>query len=186
MSPHTMSDAEIVDLYWQRNELAIHQTATRYGALCLRVAQNILGNPHDAEECVNDTYLKAWKSIPPARPTVLSAFLTRITRNLALDRYRASRRQKRSGELTVMLSELGDCIPAPEETDATELLGHIKAFLGDLDEFDRNLFVGRYFHAYEVKRLAEGYGMTPNAVSLRLHKTREKLRAYLAERGYHV
>ena len=186
MSPRTTTDAEIVELYWQRNELAIHRTAERYGALCLRVAQNILGNPHDAEECVNDTYLKAWRAIPPARPTVLSAFLTRITRNLALDRYRASRRQKRGGEFTVMLSELGDCIPASEETDATELLEHIKAFLQELNESDRNLFVGRYFHAYEVGRLAQGYGLTPNAVSIRLHKTREKLRAYLNERGYHL
>jgi RNA polymerase sigma-70 factor (ECF subfamily) len=117
---------------------------------------------------------------------VLSEFLTKIARNLALDRYRASRRQKRSGEFTVMLSELGDCIPASEETDAAELLEHIKTFLYSLDESDRNLFVGRYFHAYEVGRLAEGYGMTPNAVSLRLYKTQEKLRIYLNERGYHV
>ena len=186
MDSHTTIDTEIVDLYWLRDELAIQRTAEHYGALCLRVAMNILGNAADAEECVNDTYLKAWKSIPPARPAVLSAFLTKITRNLALDRYRSSRRQKRNGEFTVMLSELGDCIPAPEETNATALLGDIKAFLYGLDELDRNLFVGRYFHAYEVGKLANGYGMTRNAVSLRLYKTREKLRAYLHERGYHV
>ena len=186
MSPHTITDAEIVELYWQRNEQAIHQTAMRYGALCLRVAQNILGNHHDAEECVNDTYLRAWRSIPPARPTALSAFLTKITRNLALDRYRATRRQKRNADFTVMLSELGDCIPAPEETNETELLAHIREFLRGQEAADRNLFVGRYFHAYEVKRLAEGYGMTPNAVSLRLRKIRERLRDYLNERGYHV
>ena len=112
--------------------------------------------------------------------------MTRITRNLALDRYRTKRRQKRDGEFTVMLSELGDCIPAPEETDATELLGHIKDFLRELEDTDRNLFVGRYFHAYEVQRMAEAYGLTPNAASLRLYKTREKLRVYLNERGYHV
>lgn len=186
MNAHTSLDAEIVELYWQRNEQAIRRTAECYGAMCLQVAQNILGNLHDAEECVNDTYLKAWNAIPPARPTVLSAFLARITRNLALDRYRAKRRHKRSGEFTVMLSELGDCIPSPEETDATELLDHIKSFLYSQEAMDRNLFVGRYFHAYEVGRLARGYGMTPNAVSLRLHKTREKLRAYLNERGYSV
>jgi RNA polymerase sigma-70 factor (ECF subfamily) len=85
-----------------------------------------------------------------------------------------------------MLSELGDCVPSPEEGDATQLLEHIKAFLATLEETDRRLFVGRYFHAYEVRRMAEGYGMTPNAVSMRLHKTREKLRAYLQERGYTV
>lgn len=179
-------DREIIDLYWKRDELAIKRTDECYGGLCTRVALNILGNTADAEECVNDTYLKAWNSIPPERPRALAAFLTRITRNVALDRFRTKRRQKRGGEFTVMLSELGDCIPAPEETDATELLTHIKAFLGGLDETDRHIFVGRYFHAYEVQRMAEAYGMTPNAVSLRLHKTREKLRIYLNERGYSV
>lgn len=186
MNSHSSVDTEIIDLYWQRDEQAIQRTAERYGNLCLRIALNILGNAADAEECVNDTYLRVWNAIPPARPTVLSAFLTKITRNLALDRYRAGRRKKRGGEFTVMLSELGDCIPAPEETDATQLLAHIKAFLESLEAVDRNLFVGRYFHAYEVKQLAQGYGMTPNAVSLRLYKTREKLRAYLQERGYSV
>ena len=124
-----VGDASIIDLYWQRSEQAVYLTHQRYGGLCTRVAQNILGNPADAEECVNDTYLKVWQSIPPARPASLQAFLLRITRNLALDRLRARRRQKRDEGFTVMLSELGDCIPAPEETDATELLGHIKTFL---------------------------------------------------------
>ncbi len=179
-------ETAIIDLYNQRDEQAIYLTHREYGGLCTRIALNILGNPADAEECVNDAYLKVWNSIPPASPRSLSAFISRITRNLALDRYRTKRRQKRDGEFTVMLSELGDCIPAPEETDATELLNHIKAFLAGLEDTDRKLFVGRYFHAYEVQRMAEGYGLTPNAASLRLYKTREKLRAYLQERGYSV
>ena len=180
------SDNTILDLYFRRDEIAIRLTQERYGGLCAQVAMNVLGNRADAEECVNDTYLKAWNSIPPDRPRSLSAYLTKITRNLALDRYRTRRRQKRDSEFTVMLSELGDCVPSPEEGDATQLLGHIKAFLTTLEETDRKLFVGRYFHAYEVRRMAKGYGMTPNAVSVRLHKTREKLRAYLQERGYTV
>ena len=179
-------DADIIALYWERNERAIRETADRYGSLCMRVAMNILANSADAEECVNDTYLKTWNAIPPARPKLLSAFLTRITRNLALDRYRTRHREKRDGRLTVMFSELGECIPAPEETDPGELLKHIKAFLRGQDELDRKIFVGRYFHAYEVKKMAVAYGMTSNAVSLRLHKTRERLRTYLTERGYHV
>ena len=179
-------DAAIIDLYWQRDEQAIHETTHYYGPLCMRVAMNILDNHADAEDCVNDAYLKAWNSIPPARPRVLAAFLTRITRNLALDRFRARHREKRDSHVTVMLSELSDCIPAPEETDAGALVAHINAFLRQQDELDRNLFVGRYFHAYEVKKMAASYGMTPNAVSLRLHKTRERLRAHLNERGYHV
>ena len=186
MEQNHATDAAIIDLYWQRSERAVYLTHQRYGGLCTRVAQNILGNPADAEECVNDAYLKVWESIPPARPASLQAFLLRITRNLALDRFRAKGRKKRDEGVTVMLSELGDCIPAPEETDATELLGHIKAFLAEADETDRRLFVGRYFHAYEVQLMAEAYGLTPNAASLRLHKTREKLRVYLQERGYSV
>ena len=179
-------DTTIIDLYHQRNELAIRLTHERYGGLCHRVALNILGNQADAEECVNDAYLKVWNSIPPERPASLQAFITKITRNLALDRFRTKRRQKRSEDFTVMLSELGDCIPAPEERGADELLGHIKAFLTEADETDRKLFVGRYFHAYGVGRMAEAYGLTPNAVSVRLYKTREKLRDYLRERGYTV
>ena len=181
-----MEDTRIIDLLFERSEQAIEALDKKYGRLCRRIAQNIVGDGRDAEECVNDAYLKVWQSIPPEHPASLRAFLVRITRNLALDRFRAKRRQKRDEGFTVMLSELGDCIPAPEERDATELLGHIKDFLRELDETDRNLFVGRYFHAYEVQRMAEGYGLTPNAVSLRLYKTREKLRVYLQERGYSV
>ena len=181
-----MEDIRIIELYFSRDEQALRETADKYGAYCMAVSMNILRSQPDAEECVNDTYLKVWNAIPPARPRVLSAFLSRITRNLALDRYRTKRRQKRDGEFTVMLSELGDCIPAPEETDATELLAHIKEFLRELEDTDRNLFAGRYFHAYEVQRMAEAYGLTPNAASLRLYKTREKLRVYLNERGYSV
>ena len=179
-------DGEIIELFWQRDERAIRLTADRYGGLCTHVAMNILGNAADAEECVNDTYLKAWNAIPPSRPSVLSAFLIRITRNLALDRFRAKGRLKRREGLTVMLSELGECIPAPEEGGAEELMGHIKTFLAAAEDTDRKLFVGRYFHAYEVGRMAEALGLSPNAVSLRLHRTREKLRVYLRQRGYTV
>ena len=124
-----MDDNEIIALFFSRSEQAIDALSGKYGKLCQIIAGNILGNQLDAEECVNDTYLKAWKSIPPARPTVLSAFLTKITRNLALDRYRASKRQKRNGEFTVMLSELGDCIPAPEDGDGGELVELLNQFL---------------------------------------------------------
>ena len=179
-------DAAIIALYQQRNEQAILETARHYGPLCLRVAMNILANRADADECVNDTYLKTWNSIPPAKPNRLSAFLARITRNLALDRYRANHRDKRNTHLTVMLSELEECIPAPDESDASALLAHINTFLRSQQELDRNLFVGRYFHGYEVKKMAEAYGVTANAVSLRLRKLRDRLRSYLEERGYHI
>jgi RNA polymerase sigma-70 factor (ECF subfamily) len=155
----------------------------------MQVALGILGKAGraDAEECVNDTYLRAWNAIPPERPHSLSAFLCRITRNLSLDRYRALHRGKRNQDFEIMLSELGDCVPAQDEGDATALAAEINTFLHRLDdETERRLFVGRYWHAYTVERLAEGYGMSRNAVSLRLHRTREKLRIYLQERGYTV
>lgn len=183
---HQDRDTVIIDLYWNRDERAISRTSEWYGGLCMRVAMNILGNRADAEECVNDAYLKVWNAIPPQRPRVFSAFITRITRNLALDRYRTAHREQRDSHLTIMLSELEECIPAPEEGSPEELLNHIQNFLYGCGELDRNLFVGRYFHAYEVKTMAKGYGLTQNAVSLRLHKTREKLRVYLQERGYQV
>ena len=103
MEQNHATDAAIIDLYWQRSERAVYLTHQRYGGLCTRVAQNILGNPADAEECVNDAYLKVWESIPPACPASLQAFLLRITRNLALDRFRAKGRRKRDEGLTVML-----------------------------------------------------------------------------------
>ena len=184
-----MDDYRIIELYFARDERAIAETASRYGRLCMQVALGILGKAGhaDAEECVNDTYLRAWNAIPPERPRSLSAFLCRITRNLSLDRYRMAHRDKRNKDFEIMLSELGDCIPAREEGDATALAADINAFLRGLDDAtERNLFVGRYWHAYSVERLAKGYGLSRNAVSIRLHRTREKLKQYLQERGYTV
>ncbi len=186
-----MDDYRIIELYFARDERAIAETASRYGRLCMQVALGILGKAGraDAEECVNDTYLRAWNAIPPERPRSLSAFLCRITRNLSLDRYRMMHREKRNKDFEIMLSELGDCIPDrdTDEGDAEALAAHINAFLRGLDDAtERNLFVGRYWHAYSVERLAKGYGLSRNAVSIRLHRTREKLRNYLQERGYTV
>jgi len=108
-----MNDTEILDLYWARSESAISETAQQYGSYCASIAINILRNKEDAEECVNDAYLKAWNAIPPQRPTVLSSFLGRITRNLSFDKYKARKAQKRGGDETaLLLSELEDCIPA--------------------------------------------------------------------------
>lgn len=183
---HHDNDTALIDLYWQRDERAIRETSACYGTLCMRVAMNILGNSADAEECVSDAYLKVWNTIPPERPSVFSAFIARITRNLALDRYRSRHREMRDDHITLMLSELEACIPAPEEGDEGGLLDCIQIFLRGCDELDRKLFVGRYFHGYEVKVMAKNYGLTPNAASLRLHKTRERLRTYLSERGYDV
>ena len=186
MNPITTArDDEIVELYWQRNERAIQLTHRRYGGLCTKVAMNILGDPSDAEECVNDTYLKTWNAIPPTRPDSLCAFVCRIARNLSLNRLRYLRREKRNKELTVSFEELEACIPAAME-DAGELVSLLNSFLESLDETNRVLFMGRYWYSYAIDDLAAQMGLTDKAVYMRLHKTREKLRAYLAERGYRV
>ncbi len=180
-----MDDQTILDLYFARDERAIRETDRRYGALCHTVALNILRDRGDAEECVNDTYIKAWGSIPPARPASLSAFLCRITRNLALDRIRSKSRQKRNAAITVSLEELSECIPMRDE-DAGQLPTLLNQFLGRLDDLERQIFVGRYFHTCSVKALARLHGLTPKAVTMRLARTRDKLRIFLEERGYHV
>ena len=180
-----MNDQTIVDLYWQRNEQAITETQTKYGAFCMGVSMNILANTSDAEECVNDTYLRTWNSIPPTRPTSLRAFLGKIVRRLSIDRYRERHAACRNEDLTLALEELAACLPAPEEVGG-ELPQLLRGFLAAQNDLDRQLFMGRYWHAYPVKELARHYAVTPNAVTKRLIRTRERLRAYLTERGYRV
>ena len=181
--PRPLTDAEIVALYLSRNEAAIEHTDRNYGAYCMSVAMNILNNRSDAEECVNDTYLQAWRSIPPQRPTVLRLFLGKITRRLAIDKYRSNKSRNRDFE--VALEEISEFLPAPEEDDGT-LPTLLAEFLTTLPAEERNLFVLRYYHGHTVARLSKAFGMKPNNLSARLYRTREKLRGYLSERGYHV
>ena len=180
-----MNDQEIISLYFDRNEQAIKETETKYGKTCMQVSMNILHSRPDAEECVNDTYLKTWNSIPPTKPHSLCAFLCRIIRNLSLNRLQELTAAKRSRELTVSFEELEDCIPV-DESDAEILPELLAEFLRGLDETERKLFVGRYWHSMSVKDLAAHWELTPNAVALRLQKTRNKLRDFLAEGGYTV
>ena len=180
-----MNDQDIIDLYFARNEQAIAETDKSYGKVCMQVSMNILDSRPDAEECVSDTYLKTWNAIPPTRPNSLCAFVCRIARNLSLSRLRDLRRQKRNQELTLSFDELEACIPAAVE-DAGELAALLNDFLAGLDETNRVLFMGRYWYSYAIDDLAAQMGLTDKAVYMRLHKIREKLRAYLAERGYRV
>ena len=176
-----LTDAEIIDLYFSRDEAALEHTAKNYGAYCTSVAMNILNDPSDAEECVNDTYLRAWNSIPPQRPTVLRLFLGKITRNLAIDKYRANKSRRR--EFEVALEEIAEFLPAKEEDDGN-LLTLLTDFLSTLSDEERDLFVLRYYHGHSVARLAKAFRVRPNNLSARLYRTREKLRAYLTERRY--
>ena len=180
-----MEDRDIIALYFARDERAIRETADKYGDFCEGVAMGILGNRQDAEECVSDTYLRTWNSIPPKRPGSLKAFVGKIARNLSIDRLRHRHIARHDSDFEIMLSELEPYLPAREEEESvlSELLD---GFLEGLETLERRLFMGRYWHGYTVSRMAEQYGLTPNAVSLRLHRVREKLRDYLEKGGYHL
>ena len=180
-----MEDQKIIELYFARNEDAIAETANKYGNLCHQISLNILKNSSDAEECVNDTYLKTWNSIPPTRPVSLGAFVCKIARRLSINRLRDNRRIRRNRELDVALHEVEDCIP-DEERSSGELTWLLEDFIRKQSELDRNLFMGRYWHAYPLRRMAAAYGLTEGAVSARLHRIREQLRKYLTERGHNI
>ncbi len=181
-----MQDDRIIELYFARDEQAIRHTADKYGPYCMAVSMNILHSEPDAEECVNDTYLRTWNSIPPKRPASLRYFLAAIVRNLSINRLRAKHAERRDTDLEVSLDELEECVPAPDEENAGEIAELINIFLSRQPKTDRIIFVRRYWYSLTDAQIAEEMGLTRNAVSLRLSRTRGRLRAYLEERGYRV
>ena len=182
-----MTDAEIIDLFFERSEQAIGELAARHGHAAALVARNILGSEQDAEECVNDTYLAIWNTIPPLRPSPLRTFLCRIARNLATKRYHANTAQKRNSRYDAALEELADCLSggkSPEEIlDARELGKAINAFLASLSYDDRFLFTRRYWYSDSPGEIAERMRSTPNSVTVRLFRLRKKLKNYLTKEG---
>ncbi len=186
-----MEDREIIALYWDRDEEAIPATAEKYGGYCAAIARSILNNREEAEECVNDTWLRAWNAMPPQWPEVLSAFLGRITRNLSLNRYCHITAEKRGGGQTALvLEELADCVSDRETVegsiDRKELLAAIDRFLAALPERKRNIFLCRYWYFDSVDDIACRFGITANHVSVMLNRLRQKLRTYLTERGFEL
>lgn len=184
-----MEDREIVNLYWERNSTAIKETDSKYGEYCKAIAKNILGNNEDAEECVNDTYLNTWNSIPPSRPNALSTYLGKITRNLSFDRFRYRRADKRGGgEIELVLEELGECVSdndnVEQEVEKKELVQTINSFLDTLSQKKCNIFLCRYWYAIPVSEIATHFSMTEGNVSATLNRIRGKLKVYLIERGY--
>lgn len=183
-----MEDKTIMELYFRRSERALDETAAKYGAYCRAVAQNVLTLPEDAEECVNDTWLAAWNDIPPSRPDSLRAYLGRITRNLALTRWRAMHAQKRFAGMEALLSELEDCLPAPDsverEVERAELSAVLRAWVDSLDTPQRQLFVRRYWHGVPVKQLAREAGVSQNTMAQRLLALRRKLKTRLEQEGF--
>ena len=184
-----MDDAALVGLYWARDERAIPATAEKYGAYCAAIARNILPDPQDAEECVSDAYLQAWNAIPPHRPAVFSAFLGKLTRNLALNRYKARSAQKRQGDaFALSLDELDDCAPAlsspDDEATAAELGRSISAFLRTQSEEVRSMFILRYFYCEPVEALAARFHCGESRIKTTLLRTRRKLKEHLIKEGY--
>lgn len=179
-----MDDRQIIDLLWQRAEGAIPALSQKFGSLIYRIAHNLLGNPRDAEECVNDTYLAVWNSIPPKQPEPLQSYICRIGRNIALNRLRSSTAQKRSG-YEVSLEELAGCIPAPCQEDGQALGRAMDAWLDTLNKESRSIFLRRYWFGDSVKEIATAFNMKENAVSVRLSRLRDSLKAYLIKEGYY-
>lgn len=180
-----MEDHQIIELYFARDELAIEETTKRYGGVCMQVSMDILQDRMDAEECVSDTWLQTWRTIPPQRPTILKAFLCRITRNLSINRLRERKAKRRDRDMTLSLEELEGVLSIPE--DKSEGLSElISEFLRSLDREDRLLFMGRYWHGQSVKELADRMGLSANAAAVRLHRIREELRDYLTDKGVTV
>ena len=186
-----MEDIDIIQLYFDRNEQAIPETAQKYGRYCTTIAVNILGSSEDAEECVNDTYMNTWDSIPPHKPERLSAFLGKIVRNLSINRLSYNTAEKRGGgELSAVLDELAECVSGSEsierELERKELVREIDSFLGALSPLKRSIFICRYWYSDSVADIARRYSMKENAVSMVLSRLRIKLRRHLTERGYEL
>ena len=186
MTEEIMEDHEIIELYVNRDENAIRETQNKYGAFCTGIALGLLHIKEDAQECVNDTYMAAWNRIPPLIPECLKAFLGRVTRNIAISMYR----RKRCESMELMLSELGECLPARENTensvDAKQLGEYISEWADTLAEQDRMIFVRRYWYADKSYELARKTGMSASGMSRKLSRLRKSLRKYLTERGVEI
>lgn len=186
-----MEDGKIIDLYWARSQQAIAESEKKYGPYCAAIARRILDREEDAEECVNDTWLRAWNAMPPQRPGVLSAFFGKLTRNLSLDRWRRQRAAKRGGsQVEVALHELEDCLPdrrSPDERlEAAETAALISAFLRRQSQVDRALFVRRYFHLEPLDSLAKRFDLNTGQVKSKLHRMRKRLKTELEREGIAV
>lgn len=185
-----MEDQQIIDLYWARSQQAVVETERKYAPYCRQVAYQILRSAQDADECVNDTWLRAWNAIPPQRPVRLQAYLARLTRNLSLDRLDQRQAKKRGGSMGVLLSELSECIPSPDTVERVmenrEISHAISAWLRQQPERSRVAFVRRYFYADSLSQIARRVGLSEGGVKSLLHRQRGSLRQYLEQEGIAV
>jgi len=187
-----MDDVTIVELYWRRDEIAVSETEKKYGRYLTKIAYNILANIEDSRESANDTYLKAWNSIPPYKPSVLSTYLGKITRHISIDTFRKRGSKKRLGsEYALSLSELEECVPSdsgsPEqEVECLQLAETISGYLRTLSPEARNVFVGRYYFMDSIKTIGAYYSMSETKVKSMLYRVRLGLKEHLEKEGYSI
>ena len=186
-----MEDFEIVELYWDRDENAITQTDRKYGKYCRKIAFSIVNDREDSEECVNDTYLQTWNSLPPQRPEKLSTYLGKICRNISINLYEKLTADKRGGnETDACLDEISELVggssEVEEQLDLTVLTDLINKFLRRCEKQARTVFVQRYWYMMSVKEIARENRMSDSNVKMTLSRTREKLKLYLEEEGYSI
>jgi len=186
-----LTDVEIINLYFNRDQSAITQSANQYGSYCYSIAYSILNNSEDSNECLNDTWLRAWNAIPPQRPNKLSLFLGKITRNLAFDRYKMSKAQKRSSsEVALVLNELNECISSSISVEQTieddELIKLINKFLLSLPERECNIFLLRYWYNKPLAEISTRFSIKENNIKASLFRSRKKLKTYLEKEGVNI
>ena len=184
-----MEDAKIIALFFERNEQAVKETDIAYGRKLFVLSNNILNNREDAEESVSDTYMEAWKTIPPKRPKYFYAFLASICRNLSLNRLDWRMAAKRNAEVVALTQEMESCIPDRQqdaEFDRRELRRTLEAFLESLSKESRLIFLRRYLYVDTVAEIAARYGISESKVKTQLHRTRSKLHTFLAKEGITV
>ena len=182
-----MDEKELTRLFFERSEQAISALEAAYGPLAKALAFNVLGDPRDAEECLSDGLLAVWNSVPPTRPESMKAYLLALTRNCALDRYHRLSAKKRNSHYDTALDELNCCLPELETAETlceAKALGEaINAFLSTLEKEDRQLFVRRFWLGQELGEIARALGISPQRASLRLFRTKDKLKRYLMKEG---
>ncbi len=182
-----MEDEEIIKLYWNRQEKAISETDKKYGKYCNTISFNILQNKEESKECVNDTYLKTWNSIPPQRPNILKVYIGKIARNLAINQYERKKAKKRDYTLEIALEELNECISSnnnvEKELDYNELVKALNNFLSELSQDKRKIFLERYWYLYSIKEISSNNRISESNTKTILLRIRKGLKDYLKEGG---
>ena len=183
-----MNDEQIIALFFERSELAIAEAKDKYRNYCQRIAFNVLRNYEDSEECVSDTFLQAWNSIPPQKPDILKSFLGKITRNLALNKYKYNTAQKRNSEhLETLLKELSDCLPTSEDpaqlVEEGFIVDCLNRFLSLQNERTRKIFIRRYWYMDSIREISDHFGISKSSAKMTLLRTRTSLKAFLEREG---